>query len=225
MLADSDRSLKASSYVSLLIIMSAVFLLVSAQFSTTLAELRYSRMNEKYSGLYDIGVSVAQAKSKEINKRISDLETDILREYMELYDWINVCKLTEGSLILTGEAFYKDYQKIAVKYMGPPGKGSIHLTHCSGLEINIETNTNFGALGVPFTITATNNSQRAAALDAPSKITIEGHFIWNPDPPVYRLEPFFNINEETINEKSFSDFSVTNDTNFSPVVITNLFRS
>jgi len=208
---------KASSYASLLIILTTVFLLITAQLNLTISETRISRMYERYSGLYDIGVCAAQAKAKEINSLISDSELEIIREYMEQYDWEDQCELKDGVFLLSGVDFYKGYKEISGKYINTGYSNTMRITHDSG--INISINANFRAPGIPFNITVINDGQRPLVKNMTGKIIIECTLAWNPNPPAYILEPH-DIHENM----SFSDFNVTCGSDYVPLSITGLHR-
>ena len=208
---------KASAYSSLLIIMITVFLLITAQLNLTVSELRISRIHERNTGLYDIGVSAAEARTREINNSLFAFDKDILREYMESNNWQSQCELKDGALVLSNAAFFLKYQEIAKKYINTPDNKLFTITHESGIEISILPN--FGNLGTTFGITVTNNSQRPYVKNMTSAVQINGEIKWNPDPPVYTLIPNFNINDETLDGKGFNDFSFTRDLDYTPVIL------
>jgi len=207
--------------------MSAVFILVATQFSIALSELRVSRMYERFSGLYEIGASLAEAITREINSDIIDM--DMIHEYINTYDWENASEFRDGVFILSGDEFYQGYQLVAERYVNTPQDDAFRITHGSGVDINIvltfvSIETSSISTGIPFTITVTNNSQRPAARNV-TAVTLAGVISWNANPPIYNLEPLFNIDEDTvISEKSYHDFNISRESDFLPVELSQLYR-
>jgi len=207
--------------------MSAVFILVATQFSIALSELRVSRLYKRFSGLYEIGASLADAITREINSDIVDL--DIIREYINTYDWENESEFRDGVFILSGEEFYRGYQRLAKRYINIAQDNAFEITHVSGVDINIvltfaDIEPSSANVGRPFTITVTNNSQRPAARNV-TAVTLAGVISWSADPPIYTLEPLFDIDEDTlISEKSYLDFNVSRESDFLPIELALLYR-
>jgi len=213
----------ASAYTSLLMTITAVFLLITAQFGVTSAELRVSRMHERYNGCYDSGIAAAEARLRVLNNAVLDAENDILREYVGRTDWTDHCELRGGVLVLTGEAFWPAYQEIAQKYLPGPYNETVTMTQESGMDIDI--NSNFDSPGTLFTITVTNNSRQPAVKNMDANVVkIQGQIIWNPDPPVYTLSPNFNMSGDTLDGKSIDDFQVIRDADFEPFVLFGVHR-
>jgi len=212
----------ASAYASLLMTITAVFLLIAAQLAVTSSEMDISRMHERYSGLYEIGVSAAEARVREINRELSDTDENILREYMESSNWESQCELKDGALVLTGEAVEQAYRDIAQGYIGAP-PGDVTVTQDSGLDIGIRQE--FGAPGTVFTITVTNNSLRPSVKNmAANTVKIQGEIIWNPDPPVYTLYPNFDMDADGLDGKGVDDFTVIRDEDYAPVMLSGVHR-
>jgi hypothetical protein len=220
---ERPKNFTASTSASLIIIMSAIFILVSTQFSIALSELRVSRMHERFSGLYDIGVSSANAMTREINDDIPEME--IIREYMNSVDWEHIIEYRDGFFILTGDEFYSRYKEIAVRYLDTPQVNDFRITHDSGIEIHINIISEPMTIRriLPFTIIVTNDSQIPAA-ENPTIVTLGGELSWNTEPPIYILEPRFDVNEETLSGKGFDDFVVSLDTDFVPLELSLLYR-
>ncbi|MDR2650225.1 MAG: hypothetical protein LBB94_10985 [Clostridiales bacterium] len=213
----------ASAYASFLTIITAVFILITAQLAITSAELRVSRMNERYSALYDIGVSAAEAEVKGINSAIRDAETEILREYMDTYDWAGQCVLSDGALTLDGEVFRQSYGDIAAKYLSAPRNLPVTIFHeSSGMEILIESN--YGAPGSSFAITVTNNGARPAVKNITGIVKIEGKIIWNPAPQIYSLTPLFDMDTEALEGKTADNFIVRRVSDHKPVILSEVHR-
>ena len=209
---------EASTNASLLMIMTAVFLLITTQLAVTSSELRISRMHERYSGLYPLGVSAAEARVRLINTVLTNAAEDLLAYYMENYEWESQCELRDGAFVLTGEAFHLAYQEIARNYnsaINAPDNTSITITHESGLNIFIQPK--FGNVGTTFNVTVKNNSDRPYVKNMSEAVEITGQIVWNSDPPIYTLVPKFDINEETLDGKGFHDFSVSYDSGYTPV--------
>jgi len=213
--------------------MSAVFILVATQFSIALSELRVSRLYERFSGLYEIGVSTANAMTRSVTSDI--LAMDIIREYIDTYDWESKSEFRDGVFILSGDEFYRGYQKIAKELINTPQENATRITHNSGVEINIEsTFVGIGTVGdmtasppirpeLSFTIIITNYSQRPTARS--NSVFLEGVISWSIEPPVYILEPRFDIDEDTIiSEKSYHDFFISQESDFIPVELSLLYR-
>ena len=207
----------ASAYASLMMAITAVFLLLTAQFAITSSELRVSRMHERYSGLYEIGVSAAEARVRDINSTLLAAGDDILRNYMESSDWESQCEFRSGAFVLAGGAFYQAYKEIALGYIDTPPDDVITITHESGIEIGIKPT--FVSLGKTFVITVANNSQRLYIKSMTGAVVVKGEIIWNPDPPVYTLIPKFSAEDETLSEKGFNDFIVTHDSDYVHVIL------
>jgi len=212
----------SSSYASLLVIISSVFLLATAQLAIVAAEMRVSRMHEKHSGLYDIGVSVAEAKLREVNRIINDMDMAVIKGYMEGEGWETQCELKDGVFLLSGKAFYKEYQDIAKQYVGFKGSERMQIAHESGVEVDIYAE--FNAIGTKFTITVTNAGQRPSVSYMAGTVKIEGVISWNAEPPVYYLKPKFNFDPDTLGDRAFGDFTVSRAEGFSPLVLSELRR-
>ena len=220
---------RASAYASVMMVITAVFLLITAQLAVTSSELNISHMHERYSGLYEIGVSAAEARTKEMNHALLDAENDILREYMERddNDWINQYELRDGALVLTGGIFWAGYQQAAMKYiqyLPQVLKNPVTITQESGIKINVAPK--FGDPGTQFAITVTNSSDRPFVKNmADNAVEIQGKIIWNPDPPVFILQPRFNINEDTLDGKGFNDFIITCDPDYSHFILKGIHQA
>jgi len=191
-------------------------------------------MYERFSGLYEIGASTADAMTREVTSDI--LAMDIIREYIDTNDWESKSEFRDGVFILSCDEFYLGYQQIAEGLIRTPQDNRFRITHYSGTEISIESM--FIGIGVPgdattnpptrplrpFTITVTNNSQQPIARNN-TIVTLEGVIGWGPDPPIYILEPRFNIDEDTIiSEKTFYDFDISLESDFVPVELLSLYR-
>jgi len=213
----------ASAYASLLMVMTAVFLLITAQLAVTSSELRVSQMHERYDGLYETGVSAAQARVREMNGALVGVSGEILRAYMENYDWESQCEPDGGVLVLTGEAFGQAYREIAPRYLEAEPDTTAVITQESGLEIGIQTV--FGSPGGSFRISVTNNNPRPYVKNMTGAVNVEGQIIWNPEPPVYTLQPLFNISEDTWEGKSFADFTVLDDPGYKAIILSAVHRS
>jgi len=178
-------------------------------------------MYERFSGLYDIGVSTADAMTRKITSDI--LATEIIREYIDTYDWLSKSEFTEdGVFILSGIEFYQEYQRIAERLINTPQDNRFSITHNSGVEITVDST--FEGIGKPFIITVTNNSERPAARNV-TAVTLQGEISWSADPPIYILEPRFDIDGDTIiSEKGYLDFFIKRESDFISVKLSSLYR-
>jgi len=211
-------NVKASAYASLLMTVTAVFILITGQLALTSVELRISRLHEIYGGLYEIGVSTAEAGIGRINGSLLNADDDILAYYMENYDWMDQCEPgDDGSFVLTGKAFYLAYQEIARGYIDTPDNSPVRITH--GSSVDIEIQPDFKGIGTEFTVTVKNNRGDPLIKNMTRRVEIKGEIKWNPDPPVYTLLPNFDINEETPAGKGFGDFTVIRDSGYTPVIL------
>ncbi|MDR1558912.1 MAG: hypothetical protein LBS84_04280, partial [Clostridiales bacterium] len=207
---------RGSAYASFLTIMTAVFLLITAQLSITSAELRVSRMNERYSGLYDIGVSAAEAQVKAISAELFENQEEILQEYMLTPDWPGQDVVSGEALTLAGDEFRDWYQAKVKTYVNAAADVKTDLTHESG--VNIAILVKYRAVGTAFGITVTNKSTRPVVKNmADNTVNIECIIKWNSASPVYSLTPLFDVETEPLDGKDIYDFSIERDPDYKPV--------
>ena len=214
---------KASAYASFLMIITAVFLLITAQLALTSSELRVSRIHERYSGLYNLGIAAAESGKSYAIREFKEADLDILQEYMDRYDWKSQCELKDGAFILTGNEFWLAYQEVAQNYIQKLYGENIKITHESG--INIEIDSKIEDQKMMFKITVTNSSQRPYVKNMiENKVTVQGKIIWNPKPPVYTLMPNFIIDEDMPDGKDISDFTIIRDMDYAPFILSEVHQ-
>jgi hypothetical protein len=212
-----------SVYAPLMLIMAVIILILGMQMSIIGVELRVSNLHSRYSGLFNLAVSVCESREAEHNKLLTLNEAQIIQAFMGRPDWHNFITYSDGVFLLdTAEFtdFYREHSNIS------PDSRVMDIKHSAGLKTQIMvTETVSANKTIKIDVLAINLTEAPMVKNIQGKVKLIANFAWNTDYHVV-LKPKFEVTgelSELLKNKSFSDFEIQ-PSKGQPLLLTGLLR-